>query len=275
MNNILSAVLVLGGLGGLCGLVLAGASKVFSIQTDPRLDDILNALPGTNCGACDYILCASMAQALLDGNAEVTACPVGGEALSTTLSELLDMGTQKGPRQTALVRCSGGVRAQKKFEYAGMNDCVAAMKLGSGGPMACQYGCIGLGTCVTACPFDAIAVIDGVAAIDHDRCTGCLECVKSCPKHIIAPVPYYADIVVACSSVEKANTLRQVCGIGCLGCRICERACPHGAIQISDNLAVIDYERCTGCGDCAEKCPRKLIIDANFDRGPRLLSEAE
>ncbi|MDR3207673.1 MAG: 4Fe-4S binding protein, partial [Oscillospiraceae bacterium] len=96
-----------------------------------------------------------------------------------------------------------------------------------------------------------------------------------CPKHIIVPVPYYADVVVACSSHDKGSTLRQVCGIGCLGCRVCERVCPQGAIKITDSLASIDYEKCTGCGDCAEKCPRKLIIDANLDRGPRILSEAE
>ena len=275
MNNVLSAVLVLAGMGAVLGVILAAASKVFAVKTDERLDDVLRILPGANCGACGYSGCSGLATALLDGEAEVNACPVGGDAVASALAGVLGVELKRNTRLTALVRCSGGARAKKKFEYLGLPDCVAAMQLGSGGPMACQYGCIGLGSCVRGCPFGAISVVDGVAIVDHERCTGCLKCVETCPKHIIVPVPYYADVVVACSSVEKGSVLRQVCDIGCLGCRICQRACPHGAISVSDSLASIDYEKCTGCGDCAEKCPRKLIIDANLDRGPRLLSDAE
>ena len=275
MNNVLSAVLVLGGLGGALGLVLAGASRVFAVETDQRLDDLLRVLPGANCGACGYAGCPSLAQALLDGKADVCACPAGGEALTAALAEILGLELKKNTRLTALVRCSGGARAKKKFEYAGLPDCVAAMRLSSGGPIACQYGCIGLGSCVGTCSFGAISVTDGVAVVDHERCTGCLKCVDSCPKHLIMSVPYYADVVVACSSVEKGSVLRQVCDIGCLGCRICVRVCQHGAIAVSDSLASIDYEKCTGCGDCAEKCPRRLIIDANLGRGPRMMSQAE
>jgi len=275
MNNVLSAVLVLGGLGAVLGVILAAASKVFAVQTDERLDDILRVLPGTSCGTCGYAGCAGLAKALLEGKAEVNACPVGGEALAASLAGLLGVEPKRNTRVVALVRCSGGARARKRFEYVGLPDCVAAMELGAGGPLACLYGCMGLGSCVRACPFGAITINDGVAVVDHERCTGCLKCIPACPKNIIASVPYYADVVVACSSPEKGSVLRQVCDIGCIGCRICERACPHAAIAVSDSLASIDYEKCTGCGDCAEKCPRKLIIDANLDRGPRSLSEAE
>ncbi len=273
--NVLYAVLVLGGLGGGLGLILAVASRLLAVKEDDRLAQVESLLPGVNCGGCGFAGCSAYARAILSGEAEAGGCPVGGEELQVKLAEFMGVELKKNTRLTALVRCSGGARAQKKFEYSGLQDCVAAMKLGAGGPMECPYGCIGLGTCVGACPFGAISVTDGVAVVDHERCTGCLRCTKSCPKHIIVPVPYYADVVVACSSHDKGSVLRQVCGIGCLGCRICERTCQHGAIAVSDSLAVIDYEKCTGCGDCAEKCPRRLIIDANLDRGPRLLSEAE
>ncbi len=273
--EILSAVLVLGGMGGGFGLLLAVAARLLAVKQDPRLESIIQELPGANCGGCGFAGCSTFAQAMLDGNAEVNGCPVGGEKLSAKLAELLGVETKKNTRLTALVRCSGGVRAQKKFEYSGLQDCVAAMKLGAGGPMECPYGCIGLGTCVGACQFGAISVIDGVAVVDHERCTGCLKCTRACPKKIIVPIPYYADVVVACSSTDKGSVLRQVCNIGCLGCRICERVCQHDAIKVTDSLATIDYEKCTGCGDCAEKCPRKLIIDANLDSGPRLFSDAE
>ncbi len=40
---------------------------------------------------------------------------------------------------------------------------------------------------------------------------------------------------------------------------LCEKNCPEGAVTVTDNIAHIDYEKCTGCGTCAEKCPKKII----------------
>ena len=268
MNAILPAVLTLGGLGIVFGLALMGASRLFAVEEDPKLTQILDALPGANCGACGYAGCAQMAQALVDDTAPVNACPVGGVKCAETLAAILGVELKKNTRYTALVRCSGGVRAVKKFAYAGVEDCVAAMQIGGHGPTQCQYGCLGMGTCVSSCPFGAIAMRDGVAYVDHERCTACMKCAQSCPKSLIVRVPYYADVNVACSSKDRGAVLRAVCEIGCLGCRICEKACQYGAITITDALASIDYEKCTSCGACAEKCPRNLIVDAKLDRGP-------
>ena len=183
-------------------------------------------------------------------------------------------GASAGPdgemRMAVLVRCSGGARARNKFQYEGISDCHAAMRIGSG-PKECSYGCIGLGSCVRTCPFGAISVVDDVAVVDPERCTACRLCVAVCPKNIIIPVPYSADVHIACSSRDKGGTLRKLCDIGCLGCRICEKVCVPGAIRVEDNFASIDFDKCSGCGDCAEKCPRKLIVDAKLDRGPRLM----
>ena len=172
-------------------------------------------------------------------------------------------------RLTALVRCSGGHRASKKYEYTGLFDCMAAMTVGGEGPLECDYGCLGMGTCVRACPSGALSLRDGAAVVDHERCTGCQVCVKTCPRHLIITVPYTADVVVACSSQSKGAILQRICEIGCMGCAACQRACHSGAIQVYDNLAVIDYDKCTGCGDCAEKCPRKLIVDAKLEKNWR------
>jgi ferredoxin len=185
-----------------------------------------------------------------------------------TLAGIMGIEPAKGKRMTALVKCSGGDRAKKKFEYAGISDCVAAMNAG-GGPPECRYGCLGLGTCASACKFGAVTADEGVALVDYERCTGCMSCINACPRRIIAMVPYHADVNVCCSSVEKGTVLRKVCEVGCIGCRMCEKACNNGAIRVTDSLAVIDYDKCTGCGDCAEKCPRKLIFDANLDKGPK------
>lgn len=265
MLNILSALLVLGVLGLAFGLVLAFASKVFQVEEDERLAPITNALPGANCGACGYAGCSGYAQAIVDGTAEPNLCSVGGEQSLKDISSILGIELEKNTRLAAFVNCSGGINAAKKYEYMGLNDCHAAMRV-SGGPIECSSGCLGLGSCVKSCQFGALSIRNGVAFVDHEKCTGCLKCVNTCPKHIIHPVPYYADINVACSSHDRGAALRKICNIGCLGCKICEKFCEHDAIHVVDNLAVLDYDKCTGCGECAKRCPRHLISDSKLDR---------
>ena len=36
---------------------------------------------------------------------------------------------------------------------------------------------------------------------------------------------------------------------------MCERNCPNDAVKVIDNVAKIDYNKCTECGLCAQKCP--------------------
>jgi ferredoxin len=169
------------------------------------------------------------------------------------------------PHLTAVVHCSGGIHAEKKYRYEGLTDCVSGMNLGDGA-ILCPYGCLGLGTCVASCPRGAISLRDGAAAVDQDRCTGCFDCVSACPRNIIQPVPYVQSILIPCLSHAKGAVSRTLCNIGCLGCRLCLKSCRFGAISISDNLALIDYDKCTGCGDCAEKCPRRLIVDLQLGK---------
>ena len=271
--NIFFAIVVLGCVGLLTGLLLAFASRLFAVPEDTVVKELLEALPGMNCGGCGVATCAAFAAALRGGRAEAGGCPVGGAEVTERLGAILGVQIGKNTRLTALVRCSGGLRAYNKYAYEGLTDCHAAMRIGGGSPKECPYGCIGLGTCVASCPWGAISLIDGVAVVDHERCTGCLHCAGSCPKRIIVPVPYYADVNVACSSQERGSILKKVCDIGCTGCRACEKVCQQGAIKVRDNLAAIDFDLCSGCGDCAEKCPRKLIVDAKLDRTPRTLDE--
>jgi RnfABCDGE-type electron transport complex B subunit len=51
----------------------------------------------------------------------------------------------------------------------------------------------------------------------------------------------------------------QGCAYGCLGFGDCVRACAFDAIHVIDGLATVDYDKCVGCGACAEVCPRNII----------------
>lgn len=72
-------------------------------------------------------------------------------------------------------------------------------------------------------------------------------------------MPFEAEYHVGCSSLDKGAVTRTYCDAGCIGCKLCEKACESGAITVSDNVAKIDYTKCTDCGKCAEKCPKKII----------------
>ena len=260
-TTVILAVAVLGGLGVVFGFVLAFAAKAFAVEKDPREEAISECLPGANCGGCGYAGCGGYAAAVVKGEAPVNACAAGGAAVAAQIGEIMGVAAGDSVKMVAAVHCSGGGADKAKYEYIGVHDCLAAARLPGGGPMACQFGCLGMGTCEKVCPFDAIHVVDGVAKVDEDKCKACNKCVDICPRHIIALEPYKTKrhVTIPCSSKAKGPAVTKVCSDGCIGCSMCAKACPKEAINMVDNLAVIDYDKCIGCGICAQKCPRKLI----------------
>ena len=213
MVEILIGIGILGGLGLVFGLVLSAASKVFYVETDPRLEKLNECLPGANCGGCGYAGCAAYAEAVLNGEAPIGKCAAGGNECAQAMAEIMGVEAGEVTRKVALVRCSGEkiydkdgnlVRGVKsKATYEGFKDCIAASKVGGNGPISCKYGCLGFGTCVKACKYDAISVVNGVAKVNEDRCVGCMACANVCPRQLIVPVEPHRNVVIACNSMAK------------------------------------------------------------------------
>lgn len=259
--QILYAALVLGGAGLVCGLLLAIAAKYLAVETDERVEKIVEILPNANCGGCGFAGCGAFAQAVVDGKADPSACAAGGAEAVEKIADIMGVEVDAKEPAIAVVLCQGTHNnASVRYEYDGIDDCLAAARLG-GGQKACTYACLGFGNCVKACAFDAIKIVNGVAVTDSEKCTGCGSCVEACPKGVIKLIPKKIKYFVGCSSKDKGAAMKEKCTAGCIGCKICEKNCPDGAIAINDNLAVIDYEKCTGCGICAEKCPKKIITE--------------
>ncbi len=257
--KILLPVLIFIGLGLLMGALLALASKLFAVKKDEKAEAIKECLPGANCGGCGYSGCDAYASAVSAGDAPVNKCSVGGAEAASKIAQIMGVDAGEQVRMRAQVMCSGtGEYAKKKYIYEGIDDCVAASKIGGGDKM-CKNGCIGLGTCVRACPFDAIVVEDGVAAVDYSKCKGCGICVSACPKGIIKLIPFDAKHWVGCMSVDDGKNTRKVCDVGCISCKLCQKNCPAGAINVDNFVASIDYDKCTGCDICTDKCPRHII----------------
>lgn len=261
MQLVLIALAVLGGLGILFGFVLAFAAKVFAVEVDERQEAISGCLPGANCGGCGFPGCGGYAAAVVAGKAPVNACAAGGESVAAQIAEIMGVAAGESVKVVAQVHCTGGGADKSQYEYIGVKDCLSAVRLPGGGPLACKYGCLGMGTCESVCPFDAIHIQNGVAVVDEDKCKACNKCVDICPRHIIALEPYKTKkhVTIPCSSKDKGPQVTKACSNGCIGCSLCVKACPKEAIVMDGSLAVIDYDKCIGCGICAQKCPRKLI----------------
>lgn len=264
MTDIINPVVVLGGLGMLFGVLLSFASKVFKVEVDPKIEEISNALPGANCGACGYPGCAGCAVAIAQGKAPVTACTIGGQTVAENVAEIMGVNAGNIDKQVAVVLCQGDCeKAKDKYRYQGLQDCRIQAAFG-GGQKECSFGCLGCGSCYDVCEFNAIRMIDGIAVINRENCTACNKCVEICPKNIIEMVPYESNAIVKCKSEDAGKLVRGYCSIGCIGCKICVKNCPTEAFNFENNLASINYEKCINCMVCVEKCPTDAIDNVSI-----------
>lgn len=260
VTGIVLAAVMVGAVGIIIGILLGIASEAFKVEVDEREILVRNELPGNNCGGCGYAGCDALAKAIAAGQASVNACPVGGAPAAEKIAAIMGVESQSADKQVAFVKCKGSCDKTKvQYNYYGMDDCQSISVVPGKGEKRCTYGCMGYGSCVKVCDFDAIHVIDGVAVVDKEKCVACGKCVATCPNHLIELVPYKAEQLVQCSSNAKGKDVKLACDVGCIGCMMCTKVCEAGAITVTNNLAHIDYSKCTNCGKCAAKCPVKVI----------------
>ncbi|MDR1428999.1 MAG: RnfABCDGE type electron transport complex subunit B [Spirochaetaceae bacterium] len=261
MNIVLLTALFAAVLAFVLGTALGFFKKFFYVETDPRISQIREMLPGVNCGACGYPGCDGYAAAIAGGGVEITRCAPGGQGTASKLSALMGVSAELKP-VVAVVACGGSKDiAPLKGLYAGIPSCRGA-KLSAGGTKLCSWGCLGFGDCTAVCPFDAIHMgDDGLPHVDYDACTGCKKCIAECPQQLIREVPRdRKGAVVGCSNRNPLRAMiRKTCKVGCIKCGICVKNCPEQCIVIENGIPQVDYAKCTSCGTCNEKCPTKII----------------
>ena len=260
----LTGLIVLGGLGALCGLGLAVAAKVFYVYVDPKIEAVTEALPGANCGGCGFPGCGANAEAIVKGKSLPSSCVAGGSDVGPSVAAILGVASEVREPDVARPGCTYGFQdADLKFLYEGVRDCRAAVLL-SGGSKVCPIGCVGLGTCARACPFDALSMgPDNLPVVNPAKCTGCGTCERICPKNIIT-------LTSNSRRIGREYTLEQCTAP-------CQRFCPAGIeipvyirkIKEGDPLGAVQVIKETNpfplvCGricvhPCEYECRRNLV----------------
>lgn len=242
------------------GIIIGVAAKVFEVETDPRIEEVTEMLPGANCGGCGFAGCADFAKAVVGGETEPSVCPVCGEPVVADIAKLLGVEVGSGEKQVAIVLCGGNNTVAKQgMKYNGINDCKSA-QLVAGGSKACRVGCLGLASCARGCPFNAIEIVDGLAVVHPEVCVGCGKCVETCPRKLIKMIPMSAEVHVFCSSTEKGAPKKKNCSVACIGCRKCVKAADEGQIDMDGFLAVVNYENPPVSGIVSEAaCPTNCL----------------
>ena len=128
-------------------------------------EQLLAALPQTQCTRCGYPDCAAYAQALANNTADINQCPPGGQEGVMRLAALTGQAVKP-------LNPEHGLEGPRSMVFID------------------EDWCIGCTLCIKACPVDCIV---GASKLMHTvidaLCTGCELCVPVCPVDCIAMLP--------------------------------------------------------------------------------------
>jgi electron transport complex protein RnfB len=258
-------------LGVALAVLLAIASRRLYVFEDPRIDEVEEMLPHSNCGACGTPGCRPFAEMLIKGEVEPGQCTVNSADANQEIADYLGVDVGNIEKQVARLACAGGVHvARTRARYQGMKSCRAA-SLVSGGGKGCTWGCLGLGDCEVVCDFDAITMNrHSLPVVDAAKCTACGDCVEVCPKDLFSLQPVSRHLWVACRNKQPGDEAELECEVACTACARCAADAPEGLISMQNELAVIDYSKNALASRIAiERCPTGAIVWLDDKTGPQ------
>ena len=274
------AVGILALIGILAAVLLFFISKKFHVEEDPRIDQIVEFLPGANCGGCGFAGCRNLAETMVARNTmEGCTCPGNTKENNLKIAEILGVEAGDSTPKVAVVRCQGSCEnSPAKVGYDSAPSCFFANSLFAGEGL-CPNGCLGCGDCVNACNFGAIHIDPEtkLPVVDEEKCVGCGVCAKNCPRGVIEirhKGMKNRRVYVSCNNKEKGAIAMKNCKAACIGCGKCAKVCPFEAITVENNLAYIDFTKCKACRKCVAECPKGAIVAVNFP-APKPAPETE
>ena len=262
LSPFLIAVAFMSFLGLMLSGILALANRKLWVYEDPRIDEIEELLPSTNCGACGTAGCRPFAEALIKGELKPAQCTVSSRDATQEIADYLGVDAGDVVKRVARLACAGGAHvARNQAHYDGLASCRAAAVI-SGGPKGCAWGCIGLSDCAEVCDQAAIHMNPvGLPVVDPEKCTACNDCVEICPKGLFSLQPVTHQLWVACKNLLHGDEAEADCEVTCTACGKCAADAPDGLIEIQQNLAIIDYQNNHLASPAAiERCPTGAIV---------------
>jgi Na+-translocating ferredoxin:NAD+ oxidoreductase subunit B len=261
MQNVLIAPAIMTGLGLFFGIVLAVAYRFLRVPGDPRIEQVEEFLPGSNCGACGQPGCRGFAEHIVAGTEQPSGCTVASEDIIEMIADYLDVDPGRQEKRVARLHCAGGQgQAHQIAEYRGFDNCHGAALVSSGGK-GCPAGCLGLGDCEVACTFEAITMNhNALPIVDIDKCTACGDCVATCPRDLFEIVPLKQQLFVQCSLPLGGDIARALCTTVCDACERCVTDAAPGLIRMENNLPIVDYSAGgPALPEATRRCPTGAI----------------